>query len=578
MGTVYTYEHLKGILATARGQSLVAQARETYGALFEGTPIERPTYADFMHIFDEGGDTAVCDQIDVRRKLRFFCLQVLSLDDDRYIGDLEEMIAEFCSQYAWFSSYHHRDDVNQTFDYEQIDLDTAFMSTALSFTYAVMKDKLRNDIKIRIRRELERRVILPFENNPTYFGLGNTPKSNWIACQTMGTAYAYLFVFPERLPLVKKKLFDSIEAYLSGLAEDGYCSEGYGYWYHGFGQLAAFLETYGDVTGEDLSFVVNRPKVQNCLAFGRAAVLKDGFGLPFADHQDTQLEPLSNEFYHIAYRRVFGEKFVPYDVYDGTRLFVKDENGMPRANGLIRTDCAYRRIFALTLFEGERAGGVVENGTAIFPLGGAFIENRDRYSIVAKAGHNDENHNHNDIGTFAFFANGKRIFPDVRAHKYDASYFDDRYRYSDEVFAAGSQGHSVPILDGKNQMYGADYKGVITEGTDDVFEVNLSGAYDTDVSTLKVRYELCEDRVKIKYSIDEPQAHALKLRFIAEYEPREIDGGFEVEGVKLISMQGLPAVAKRVDYRGHLKDVTVYTLDFDAGSIKRGMFDFEIQL
>ena len=578
MANVYTYENLKKILSTERGQRLLREVREAYEELFEGVPIERATYADFMHIFDENGDTAVCDRIDVRRKLRFFCLQVLSLADDRYVGDLEEMIAEFCAQYAWFSSYHHRDNENQTFDYEQIDLDTAFMSTLLSLTYAVMKDKLRNDIRIRIRRELERRVILPFENNPTYFGLGNTPKSNWIACQTMGTGYAYLFVFPERLAGVKKKLFDSIEAYLSGLAEDGYCSEGYGYWYHGFGQLATFLEAYADVTGEDLSFIVDRPKVQNCVAFGRAAVLRDGFGLPFADHQDPQVEARSNGLYHIAFRRVFGERFAPYDAYDGSCLFVKDQNGVTVPNGLHRTDCAYHRILALTLFDEGREGGVIENGTALFPLGGAFIANRDRYSIVAKAGHNDENHNHNDIGTFALFANGKRIFPDVRSHKYDAIYFDDRYRYTDEVFAAGSMGHSVPVVDGKYQTCGVDYKGIITESADDVFEVNVSGAYDTDVSTLRVRYELLADTVKITYTINEPREHTLKFRFIAGYAPKEIDRGFAVEGVRLISMEGLPPAAKQVVYLGHCSDVTVYTLDFDAGSVKSGSFSFEIKL
>lgn len=578
MSNVYTYKNLKKILATERGQRLVSQVREAYGEMFEGTPIERPTYADFMHIFDENGDTAVCDKIDTRRKLRFFCLQALALDDDRYLGELEEMIAEFCAQYAWFSSYHHRDNVNQTFDYEQIDLDTAFMSTLLSLTYAVMKDKLRNDIQIRIRRELERRVILPFENNPTYFGLGNTPKSNWIACQTMGTGYAYLFVFPERLPQVKKKLFDSIEAYLSGLAEDGYCSEGYDYWYHGFGQLATFLEAYGDVTGEDLSFIVNRPKVQNCVKFGRAAVLRDGFGLPFADHQNPQVKARSNGLYHIAFRRVFGERFLPYDAYDGSCLFVRDQNGAMTPNGLHRTDCAYHRILALSLFDEESKGGTVENGTALFPLGGAFIANRDRYSFVAKAGHNDENHNHNDVGSFAFFANGMRIFPDVRSHKYDAVYFDDRYRYSDEVFAAGSQGHSLPILDGKYQVPGERYRGEITDHGRDWFEVNLSGAYDTDVSTLKVRYELLEDAVKITYTIDEPHDHTLKFRFIAGYAPQETDGGFEVCGVKLISRAGLSCNSKRVDYLGHHGNVTVYTLDFDAGSVKNGSFAFEIQL
>lgn len=98
--SVYTYDNLKRILSTERGQQLVSQIRTAYQELFEGKPIERSGYADFMHIYDENGDTTVCDRIDTRRKLRLFCLQILALDNDRYIGDLEELLAEFCAQYA----------------------------------------------------------------------------------------------------------------------------------------------------------------------------------------------------------------------------------------------------------------------------------------------------------------------------------------------------------------------------------------------------------------------------------------------------------------------------------------------
>ena len=162
-----------------------------------------------MYTFEKNGDTAVYDKIDTRRKLRLFCLQILALDDDAYIGDLEEMLAEFCAQYAWFSSFHGRNDTDQTFNYDQIDLDTANISMMLSVTYAIMKHKLRNDIKIRIRREIERRVIIPFENTPAYFGLDGRDNSNWVACQTLGTGFAYLYVFPERLSQMKKMMLRS---------------------------------------------------------------------------------------------------------------------------------------------------------------------------------------------------------------------------------------------------------------------------------------------------------------------------------------------------------------------------------
>ncbi|MBE6608893.1 MAG: hypothetical protein E7633_10115 [Ruminococcaceae bacterium] len=575
---VYVYDNLKRILSTDRGQELVLRIKEAYNELFEGKPIERATYADFMNIFEPNGDTRNFDIIDSTRRRRLFCLQILALDDDKYIGALEEMLAEFCEQYAWFSSYHGRDDRNQTFNYSQIDLDTANMSRMLSITYKIMNDKLRNDIKIRIRREIERRVIIPFENTPSYFGLDGVNLSNWIACQTLGTGFAYLYVFPERLPLVKKKLFDSLEAYLKGLADDGYSSEGYGYWYAGFGQMAMFLDAYKEETGEDVSDIINRPKVLDSFKFGRAAVLKYGFGLPFSDHQDGQLKDTTNGIYHITFKRIFGKSFKMYDRYDGTDLFVRNDNGELVANGIDRSDSGYHRILALETFDEAVDGGIVENGTFIFPKGGAYITNRDKYTFVAKAGHNDENHNHNDIGNFALYANGKRVFHDVRSHKYDGIYFDNRFRYTEEVFAAGSMGHSVPIVDGKYQMPGRDYKGVITDSSDDIFEVNISGAYDTDITTLKVRYELSEDTVKVKYTIDEPSEHTLKFRFISAYEPIKTDYGFEVCGIKLVSTQKLPSEAKSVDYLGHHVDVTVYTIDFDAGSVSNGEFAFEIKI
>ncbi|MBE6618816.1 MAG: hypothetical protein E7626_03395 [Ruminococcaceae bacterium] len=575
----YSYDNLKRILETERGRKLVAQIKEGYSELFEGKPIERPSYADFMHIFDEGGDTRTCDLIDTKRKLRFFCLQILSLVDDKYISDLEEMIDEFCSQYTWFSSYHGRDNNNQSFNYNQIDLDTAFMSALLSTTYWIMYDKLRYDIKVRIRREIERRLIIPFENNPTYFGFGGGERSNWVATQTYGTGLAYLYVFPERLELVKDRLFNSLDAYFSGISDDGYCTEGHGYWAAGFNSVSSFLDSYVDKTKEDITNITKSEKILKSVAFGHSSILKYGYGIPFSDHQDTVEQKITKSVGHTLIKRVFGAAYKMYSAYDESDLFTRDENGNLVTNAIVRGENGYHRILSIDTFEEDKEGGIVENSTYIYPIGGAYIANRDKYSFAAKAGNNAECHNHNDIGNFALYVNGKRIFHDVRSHKYDAIYFDEKYRYTDEVFAASSFGHSVPIIDGKRQTQGAKFAGEIVESSDDIFEVNISGAYDLDISTLKVRYELSDDQITVKYFINEPTSHSLKLRFITVEEPSiGADGMVDICGVSFRSVQNLPLEMKKVEYLAHHVEGIAYTLEFDAGSVQNGEFEFEIKI
>ena len=78
---------------------------------------------------------------------------------------------------------------------------------------------------------------------------------------------------------------------------------------------------------------------------------------------------------------------------------------------------------------------------------------KQKYSFTAKGGHNDEMHNHNDLGCFQIVKNNKRVIVDIGAGEYTREFFGGG-RYGDKVFVCGSQSHSVPIIDGALQKWG----------------------------------------------------------------------------------------------------------------------------
>ncbi|HEY5002960.1 MAG TPA: heparinase II/III family protein, partial [Ktedonobacteraceae bacterium] len=80
--------------------------------------------------------------------------------------------------------------------------------------------------------------------------------------------------------------------------------------------------------------------------------------------------------------------------------------------------------------------------------------------LSVKAGHNDEQHNHNDIGSFLLHVAGENILTDPGRGLYSRDYFQaGRY----ENIFANSYGHSVPRIDGELQGTGRAFAGKLLE-------------------------------------------------------------------------------------------------------------------
>jgi hypothetical protein len=106
-------------------------------------------------------------------------------------------------------------------------------------------------------------------------------------------------------------------------------------------------------------------------------------------------------------------------------------------------------------------------------------ESSEGLYLAAKGGHNEESHNHNDVGNFVVFVDGKPLLVDAGVETYTAKTFSkDRY----EIWTMQSAYHSLlPSIDGVQQAPGKRYSardvGYSENDTQAQFSLDIAAAY-----------------------------------------------------------------------------------------------------
>jgi hypothetical protein len=128
-------------------------------------------------------------------------------------------------------------------------------------------------------------------------------------------------------------------------------------------------------------------------------------------------------------------------------------------------------------------GGRPATGSVVFEDLGWVVDRRMLGSTIAafsaRAGHNAEPHNQNDLGHFVLHVGGDSLLADLGAGVYTRQYFGPT-RY-DHIHNS-SEGHSVPRINGRAQMPGAAYAARVLRCEEQpdgmLFEIELANAYD----------------------------------------------------------------------------------------------------
>jgi hypothetical protein len=117
------------------------------------------------------------------------------------------------------------------------------------------------------------------------------------------------------------------------------------------------------------------------------------------------------------------------------------------------------------------------------------------FFVAAWGGHNAQSHNHNDVGNFLLFADGRPVFIDLGAPTYTARTFSGR-RY--EIPAMQSAWHNLPTINGAFQSAGLQFaaRDVVYRANDDFAELvmDLARAWPSEAGVTSWRRTVRLDR------------------------------------------------------------------------------------
>ena len=125
---------------------------------------------------------------------------------------------------------------------------------------------------------------------------------------------------------------------------------------------------------------------------------------------------------------------------------------------------------------------------------------------AVKGGHNGENHNHNDVGSFIVYADGEPEIVDMGNQTYTAVTFSD-LRYTQENTRA--RNHNVPMIGECEQAAGSEYAARAVQADADGAQMDIAGAYpkEAGVRALVRELRVNEDGLRLTDAaeLDAPQ-------------------------------------------------------------------------
>ncbi|MCM3727189.1 heparinase II/III-family protein [Neobacillus cucumis] len=553
-------------------QPLLDEIRNEAGRILTEKDPELP-YSLFKNFF-ETGFRLEYEKVyfEKRRRLNTFTIMVLleptNID---YLTALENTIWSICNEYSWCLpahllnspetsvqvSYSLKEAFVQAYSIDLFAAETAF---SLAEILRLTEDYLNPLICKRIYEEVYKRIFHPFKDN--HFGW-ETQTHNWAAvcAGSIGSAALHLLKDPGELAIVIERVLPAMDSYLKGFNDDGICLEGYGYWQYGFGYYVYFADLLKKRTGGKLN-LFDSEKVHQIALFQQRCFLSRNLVVNFSDAQPTATVFLGLSHY---LSKIYNDFEVPEQ--DLRAKYTEDHcsRWAPAIRNLLWfDDTALPTQRKSETFYSEKPAWFISRHQS---ESGCF-------SFAAKGGHNDEPHNHNDLGHFILQGNNEVFLKDLGAGLYTKDYFNDkRYTY----LCNGSQGHSVPIINNQFQKDGAEHFARIRhaslEEEVDTFELDIENAYEEEglqklsrkFSWMKLNQPklILED----KYTFTEQPVSIIERFIIPPLSITKDDKGVSLEGQErlriLYDKTKLSLVVRILEFENHFgKTENNMALDF----------------
>ena len=436
-----------------------------------------------------------------------------------------------------------------------IDLGSGALGAQIAIAYHFFKEEFDkvDPVIARVAYDAVKKQILdpylnPDEQRPNWWlgfdiTFANTI-NNWTPWCNADVILSFLLM--EKDPVILDKALaqsaKSVDKFLAYVKTDGACEEGPAYWGHAAGKLYDYLQIMCDASNGAFS-IFNDPQIKAMGEYISRSFVQDGWVVNFADATaKLSYSPAllynygkavgSNEMMDFAIYNLVNEKnqtFVNPKALvwtDGYRC-LESMRYIPQMSAQVKT--LNDRLAAGETYEALRKElrKYVPSFTWYPETEFCYMLNSDGWFVATKGGHNNESHNHNDIGTFTLYVNGTPMFVDAGVGTYTKKTFSkDRYT----IWSMCSDWHNLPVINGVTQKNGAEYRSASVKALNGksakTFALDIVGAY-TDESACQswVRdYKLTSKVLTIT------DTYALKGRKGADVENFMVQGSVYLPG------------------------------------------------
>lgn len=449
---------------------------------------ERSGNRDVMESPLESNNRAIADLL----------LAELAEGKGRFTDQLINGVFQACEMTSWALAAHlvvqptHR--ALPAYDYPVIDLVSGDMGALLSWTYYFMHeafDRVDPEISRRLRHELQVRIMNPYVENDAFWWMGRNYRgqmlNNWNPWCNSNVLATFLLMEDDRDRLARgvRLTMESVDKFLNYIKADGGCEEGPSYWGHAAGKTLDYLELLAQATDGKVN-VWDEPLVRHMGEYISRSYVGNGWVVNFADASAK-----GDGDAPLIYR--FG-KAVGSDELKGFAALMRKAPAAPNCGRDVG------RTLAAIAVDKELREATPGHTTPPFTWYDetqfCYLTTPGGLFLATKGGHNDESHNHNDVGTFSLWIDQTPVMIDAGVGTYTRQTFSSE-RYT--IWTMQSNYHNLPLINGVAQRNGRKYKASYVEAQPGRFETNIATAYppEAKVERWTRAYRVRKDRVDV---------------------------------------------------------------------------------
>lgn len=519
-------------------EALIQQADPMIGRTYE------PLTASEYRMFKISGNRSVYEKKYFKRRHDLLAMTLAEHAEGkgRYTDSVVDLLWAILEETTWVVPAHNpaRDGVPMSLPYafresaDYIDLFAATTAADLSFVYFFLKNTLGAVSPLlceRLLYELRRRIVKPFLNRDLlktmwWSGLEGRRVNNWNPwiISNILTVIALTDADTAEREAATALALELLNYFSEAYFDDGGCDEGPSYW------SAAGAALYDAC----------------CLLYD----LTDGYVNMF----DDPLIRRMGEYKPTVY--VHGERFLNF----------ADSPARLSLTPALLLDWGYRCSSDIMISAGRfgLAGGVASvapihfhpyryvrlltlpaEGTQSYVppltsyLDGIGVAITREYAdtsrglyLAFKGGHNNESHNHNDVGTFTVFSDGRPVFVDAGSGAYTKRTFGP-HRY--DIWSMRSDYHNLTTVNNYVQITGENARACnyLYEKDSGKLSMELTSAYPTDagLSLYTREASLTNGRIRIVDVLQFKDKGTADFHLLVTERPTELkESSFTVGG------------------------------------------------